>query len=169
MMLGLKEKRCYQEKIEMNTKFLNAIKSLYSRLYSSNIIWAITGSFGQVLQGVTLKPNDIDILTNQNGAYSIEKLFSDCIIQKVTFKERKNIRSYFGILNINDVKIEIIGDVENKINGIWESHCEWEKHINYLMFEDVTIPVISLEYEYKIYNKLKNINRTVLIKKALRH
>ena len=146
---------------------MNAVKSLYSRLYSSNIIWAITGSFGQTLQGITLKPNDIDILTNENGAYIIEKLFSDSILQKVTFKERKNIRSYFGILNINDVKIEIIGDVENKINGIWESHYEWEKHINYLMFEDIKIPVISLEYEYKIYYKLEKINRAALIKKAL--
>ncbi len=58
-------------------KHEEALKIIYSALKDSKIIWALTGSTSFILQGMDFNFNDIDIRTNKEGAYEIEKFLKD--------------------------------------------------------------------------------------------
>jgi hypothetical protein len=54
--------------IEKN--YLHLIKRISKQLSSQNIKWALTGSTSFAMQGVPITPNDIDIQTDKDGAYT---------------------------------------------------------------------------------------------------
>jgi len=39
-----------------------------------DIVWALTGSTAFIIQGMQFAPNDIDIQTNEIGAYAINEI-----------------------------------------------------------------------------------------------
>lgn len=59
---------------------------------------AVTGSVGLALQGVPLEPHDVDVQTDEAGAYRIAALFADRVVRPVVFSTKGNIRSLFGAL-----------------------------------------------------------------------
>ncbi|MFC6233223.1 nucleotidyltransferase domain-containing protein, partial [Paenibacillus allorhizosphaerae] len=48
------------------------LELIYERLSMTQINWALTGSTSFALQGLPYEPGDIDIQTDQQGAYEIE-------------------------------------------------------------------------------------------------
>jgi hypothetical protein len=76
------------------------------RLESKNIIWAVTGSLRMAFKGVPVIPNDIDIQTDEIGAYKIQKLFKDHVTKPVTFCGDDSIKLHFGSLVIFGVQVE---------------------------------------------------------------
>jgi hypothetical protein len=78
-------------------------------LNSEEIIWALTGSASFALRGIDFVVNDIDLQTDKLGAYQIEQCFSNHIFQPVTFSSSDRIRSHFGVLLIDGVRVEIMG------------------------------------------------------------
>lgn len=147
---------------------LNVLKQLYLSLKATDIVWAVTGSTNHALQGIAIIPRDIDILTNKTGAYRIEELFQDFVVRNASYRVESTIRSYFGILCVKGIQIEIIGDIENQLdNGKWEPHVDWEKHIEYLTINDFIVPVLSLEYELQIYKKLHQHHRVKLLRQKI--
>jgi hypothetical protein len=71
----------------------------------------MTGSVGFALQGVLIEPKDIDIQTDERGAYEIERRLSEFVTKRVTFFSPERIRSHFGELMIDEIKVEIMGDI----------------------------------------------------------
>lgn len=77
-------------------QLLAAVGTLSSKIHKG-VKWAIDGSMSLALQGITdLKPGDIYILTDETGAYTIEKAFSDRIVRKVQFGKTEKYESHFG-------------------------------------------------------------------------
>ena len=107
---------------------LKVLYKLYERLKDSNVNWVVTGSLGFALQGVSVEPHDIDIQTDKEGAYEIEHFFSEFIVEPVRFKESERIRSHFGALMIEGVKVEIMGEIQKKINDEWEPPVDITKY-----------------------------------------
>lgn len=60
------------------------IHFLQERLQGTDIVWALTGSASFALQGLPLMPHDIDVQTDDRGAYAIERLFSEYVARPVT-------------------------------------------------------------------------------------
>lgn len=87
---------------------LNVLRKLYARLNDAEVNWAVTGSLGLALQGLPLEPRDIDIQTDEAGAYKIERLFPESVTEKVRFSSAERVRSHFGALLIDGIKVEII-------------------------------------------------------------
>ncbi len=54
-----------------------ALKLVCARLGGLGIRWALVGSSGLALRGVDVEPHDIDILTDEGGAYGIDRLLSE--------------------------------------------------------------------------------------------
>jgi len=152
----------------MKESFNIALKMIAIRLNNSNINWAITGSVGHLILGVHVYPKDIDIITDVDGAYKIEKIFNDYIIKNVQYSIQKKMKSYFGVLKINGIDIEIMGNVKNLISGEWVPHVDWNNNIIYATIDDIKIPVLSLDYEYKIYKMLNKLSRLKLIEQRLK-
>ena len=90
------------------------VRIVHDRLQDAHVDWAITGSLGLALHGIDVQVNDIDIQTDASGAYRIEKVFEENVVRKVEFAESEKIRSHFGELEVEGVKVEIMGALQKK-------------------------------------------------------
>jgi hypothetical protein len=152
----------------IDQSYLKTLKFLVNRLESSNIMWAVTGSLSMALQGVPVVPNDIDIQTDEKGAYVIQKLFNEHVVKPVTFSGEKTIKSHFGSIKLFDILIEIMGGVQKLLpNGLWEPPVDIQPHCRFIKLEGMNIPVLSLEYEESAYRKLGRIKKADLLKQYL--
>lgn len=113
------------------------------------IKWAIDGSMSLALQGyVDLTPNDIDILTDEHGAYAIGKIFSDKIVKEVQFGKTEKYESHFGGFKLGNVSVEIMGNLRVYRNGSWsvQQNPETVEILN-IEINGHTIPVVSLKHQ----------------------
>jgi len=146
---------------------LKVLRKLHERLKDSDVNWVVTGSLGFALQGVPVEPHDIDIQTDKEGAYEIERLFSEFTVKKVKFSSMEKIRSHFGALMIDGIKVEIMGDIQKKVNDEWEPPVDINRYKRFVQIEGMRIPVLDLEYEYQAYLKLGRIEKAKMLKEFL--
>ena len=95
-----------------------ALKIISEKLNGKGINWVLIGSTNHALQGVDVKPNDIDILTDKEGAYAIGEALKEYVIEEVHIKESETMKSHYGKFNINDVEVEILNSPFNSLTGI---------------------------------------------------
>ena len=145
-----------------------ALKVISERLDGKGINWVLIGSTNQALQGVDVKPRDIDILTDKEGVYAIVDALKDFVVEEIHIRETETMKSNYGKLNIEGVDVEIIGDLINiKPKGdLWSETKNFSKKI-IIEFKGVEVPGISLDQEYVAYKKLGNIERAEKIKEAM--
>ena len=152
----------------LNPDYLKVLRKINERLSNTSVNWAVTGSFGFALQGVPVEPNDIDIQTDKRGAYEIERRFSEFMTKRVTFSSTERIRSHFGELMIDGIKVEIMGDIQKRLeDGSWENPVDLEHHKQVVEVEGMQVPVVSLEYEYQAYLKLGKIDKAEMLRNWL--
>jgi|SRR6185312_1281168 len=148
--------------------YSKALRRVYKSLQERPVNWVVTGSCGFALQGVPVTPDDIDLQADLAGALAIEQLLSKYVVQKVRFSTTEKIRSHFGELLINGVKVEIMGDVQKRIeDGSWEKPVELERYKRFIEFRGMKIPVLTLEYEYEAYMKLGRLEQAKMLKEAI--
>jgi len=148
--------------------YFAAIKIIIDHCNPDEVKWAITGSFGFALQGMDIRIHDIDIQTDKTGAFEIEKRLSEFLIQPVRFSSTDAIRSYFGILNINDIKVEIMGDIQKRLpDGTWEPPVTIVDKTHLVNCAGLLLPVLNLDYEYEAYLKLGRTERARQVKEFL--
>jgi hypothetical protein len=120
------------------------------------------------LQGMDFEVHDIDIQTDQSGAYEIEGLFSKHVVKAVYYKVSDRIRSHFGVLEIDGIRVEIMGDIQKLLhNHTWEEPINIERFRHWISFEGMNIPVMSLEYEHQAYRRMGRFEKAEKIKKWL--
>lgn len=133
--------------IELDDGFSKAIQKL-TYLLSSVENWAIDGSASLALQGIDLKPHDIDILTDEKTAYEIQSILGEFMQKPVNRSSNGKYDSHFGFAIINGIKVEIMGDLNVFRNGHWSgiqnpSNCK----IKFINFDGINVPVVSLEHQ----------------------
>ena len=134
---------------------LRVLEKIVDGLRDRSVNWALTGSCSFAIQGMPVRPNDIDIQTDKSGAYEIEKIFSENMVEKVCFVECDKIRSHFGAMMIDGVRVEIMGDIEKRDHaGEWGEPVDLNRHKILVTYEGMEVPVLSLEYEYEAYKAL---------------
>jgi hypothetical protein len=122
--------------------YLNVFRTIYNRLYNSYINWVVTGSFAFAIQGIPLEVHDIDIQTNEKGAYQIEQRFSEFVAKNITLSSVEKIRSHFGALEIDGIKIEIMGDIQKRLSdGTWEKPVDLDHHRRFVDFNGMQVPI----------------------------
>lgn len=151
----------------LQEKHLIVLQKIYTKLNSININWVITGSTAFILQGIPLKPNDIDIQTNKEGAYQIQECFKEFITSKVRLSSNGKISSYFGCLEIDSIKVEIMGDIQKNVDDIWEDAIDLEKYKRYISQNGMKLPILDLQYEYNAYMKMGRIEKAALLKEYI--
>ncbi|GAH37169.1 unnamed protein product [marine sediment metagenome] len=152
----------------LNPDYLKALRNINARLNNTSVNWAVTGSVGFALQGVPVEPNDIDIQTDKRGAYEIERHLSEFVTKRVKFSSTERIRSYFVELMIDGIKVEIMGDIQKRLeDGSWENPVDLEYHKRVVEVEGMKVSVLSLEYEYQAYMKLGRIDKAKMLRKWL--
>ena len=150
------------------SQYIKTFQIFCKHLSDYKINWVLTGSLGMALQGMDIEVNDIDIQTDQRGAYEIEGLFSEHVVKAVYYKISERIRSHFGILEIEGVKVEIMGDVQKLLdNQTWEEPVNIEQYRHWISLEGLQIPVLSLEYEHQAYRRMGRFEKAEKIKNWL--
>jgi len=145
----------------MEQSFKKVLEIIYGHLKNSDIKWAIFGSANLLLQGLQIKPNDIDILTDEQGAYKIENIFSKYSVKKVSFSSNGKVQSHYGAFDIDGVKVEIIGDFRSSVD--LKPIAELKNCTN-LMLGDIKLPCLTLEDELISYTRLGRPEKVKLIK-----
>jgi hypothetical protein len=148
--------------------YLTVLRTLYTRLSKSDVNWVLTGSLSFALQGVPVKVHDVDIQTDEAGAYEIERLCDEFVTSQVRFFSKENIRSHFGVLMIDEITVEIMGDIQKLLrDGSWEDPVDLNRYKLFVTIEDMVIPVLSLEYEYQAYLQLGRKDTAEVLRKWL--
>src|SRR6266700_1212665 len=154
--------------MNIDPAYLNILSQIYTGLKDSNINWVVTGSFVFAFQNVSVTPQDIVFFFKQKTAYEIECLLSEYVTRNVAFSTAGNIRSHFGALMIDGIKVEIMGDISKQIeDGAWEEPVDLKRYKQFVEVEGMQVPVLSLEYEYQAYLKLGRIEKAQMLQKVL--
>ena len=147
--------------------FLPVLHQLHAALRDRQILWAITGSAGFALRGLPFTPNDIDLQTNEAGAYALEAALPEFVVQPVAFSGTERIRSHFGQLKMNGIKVEIIGDVQKFVNGRWQPPPNLAQYREWVPVDGLLLPVLSLAYEREAYEQMGRVETAVSLQQWL--
>ncbi len=149
--------------------YAKVLRRIYTSLQDKPVNWVVTGSCSFALQGVPVIPNDIDLQADLAGALAIEQHLSKYVVRKVKYSTAEKMRSHFGELSINGVKVEIMGDIQKRLeDGSWEKPVNLEQYKRFVEFRGMTIPVLALEYEYEAYMKLGRFEKAEVLKDTIK-
>lgn len=151
----------------LTDKHINVLKFIYEKLSVTDVNWVVTGSTAFIIEGFFFKPNDIDIQTDRYGAYKIEEYLKEFQKKKVEFSSTNIMRSHFGAFEIDGIKVEVMGDIEKYVNGVWEESVDLKKYKRVVEFKDMNIPVLDLEYEYEAYMKIGRKEKANILKERI--
>lgn len=85
-----------------------------------DVTWAISGSVALALQGVPVRPRDLDILTGAEHAGAVADAIGGEVVEPVADRERDGIRGRLGRRRVGDIEVEILGGVQNRFpDGGW--------------------------------------------------
>ncbi len=140
----------------ISQNFIKALRKINIRFQKHKIRWVLVGSLSLALQDVKIKPKDIDILTDKEGALKCNEIFEKHIKKTVEWSQTERYDSFFGKFEINDLVVEIMGDLKVKEGNNWiELKPRLEKP-QFIRVEDLLIPVTPLEDQLKSYKKSTN-------------
>ena len=150
----------------MKKDFFVVLKFIHKSLSNKKVKWVVSGSTSLFLQGIKLKPSDIDITTNKEDAFKICDILKEYEIKHVKFGKTKNISSWWGQLKIKNIKIDIMGEFSEKIGGKWVNVSSQRlKSHDFVKLGNIKIPVSKLEHHLKSYKVMKRKKDIEKIKK----
>jgi hypothetical protein len=111
--------------------------------------------------------NDIDIVTTAEGALEIDERLAEYRVRAPAFSSTEKFRSCYGIYYINDVKIDIMGDFQYKLNsGEW-SKVSSPRGDEAFRLDNMSISVYSMSRELATYRGMERASKVSAIKKKL--
>jgi len=145
--------------VNIDQKIKDAIRNICERI-SHIKNWAIDGSSSLALQGIDVMPNDVDILTDKDGAYEIQETFKEFIVKPVSRSSNARYESHYGVLSLGGVRVEIMGDLKVFRNGQWSSLQNPETvKVKKVRFLGMEIPAVSVETQVESGYFLERIKR----------
>ncbi|MGP6207713.1 nucleotidyltransferase domain-containing protein [Cuniculiplasma sp. SKW3] len=129
----------------LDSTFIEVIR-LISKSIPYDVKWALDGSTSLALQGIDVKPHDIDILTDSEGAVKIQEVLKEYNEIPITHSSNGKYDSYFGIFRVNGIKVEVMGDLRVFRDGKWSALQNPSSmdtvHVN---IEELSVPVVSVK------------------------
>lgn len=146
---------------------LKVLKKVYARLDPLNINWVVTGSTGLALWGIPLVPHDLDLQSDELGAYRMEQCLQQYVVKPMQFSSNGALASHLGTLLIDGLPVEIMGDLKKLVGVVWEGPVDLERHKRYISYHGMRLPLLDLAYEYEAYLKMGRLEKAALIKGRL--
>lgn len=141
----------------MNEKIEKALKIIIKKLDGLNYV--LIGSVNLYIQGINVKPRDIDILTNSDEINKIIKILKEYQTKEMYFDKSEGRNSYRVFFKINEIEIEVLGNV----NNICRSKDSLDKKI-FINYKGIEIPCMPFEDELEVYRKIGGEDKVRLIK-----
>ncbi len=155
----------------VDPRLRSVLKRITRQFAEAGVQWALVGSLSLALQGVEIEPQDIDILTNREGAFMIDSMLRDRVEKKVEYSETNSQASYFGIFKLDGVELDIMGDYRERSGDGWVDPFAGSGNPKTVEVDGLRIPVASLEEQLISYRRLgrpKDLDKTQRILRKLR-
>lgn len=104
---------------KLDENVIEVLKFIHDIFERNGIRWVLTGSISLALHGIDVRVGDIDIITDRASALKIGKLLKKFQIKELEYSSSDSYRSYHAVFVINDVKVEIMGDLQERIGNDW--------------------------------------------------
>ncbi len=132
----------------------SVVRQVVPAMFKSQQPWALMGSTCSVLQGLDgYSPPDIDLVTTMQGAYIMQGAVAGCgaTVRPVSWSVAPLYESHFGIFEVDDVKVEVMGDLvihcDDGLISAAEHFARWSDKVRVLHFGGFHIPVVRLEWQ----------------------
>lgn len=143
-------------------KFEQVLKIISEKLKGIN--YALIGSLNLQIQGIDIKPNDIDILTTPEDIKKIEQILKGYQTKEVYFDESGGVNSFKTFFEIEGIEVEVLGNVDNTCRP---KDSLIKKII--IDFNGIKLPCIPLEEELFAYQKMGREDKVNLINNYLKN
>jgi hypothetical protein len=155
--------------LDIPESHLRALRLLCARLPLDRVNWALTGSVGHRLQGVDVAVHDLDVQTDEAGAWQAARAMSEYVVKPVKERESERIKSIFGVLRVDDVTVELMGRLQKRPgpDAPWGPATDPHDHVVLVNRYGLQIPVLSLAYEAGAYDAMGRHDRAALLRAAL--
>ncbi|MCC6455102.1 MAG: hypothetical protein IT328_09185 [Caldilineaceae bacterium] len=148
----------------LERELLSALRALAVRLKRQPVNWAITASCGLALQGVPVSVRDVDLATDRSGAYRLAQLFAPEMTRPVQLSSVKTVQSHYGAFVLEGYTFEIIGASQYpRANGGWDAPLDFTPHKHFVRVDEMSLPVLTLEFEYENYVRLGRAEKVKLL------
>lgn len=154
----------------LDRRQLEAVKQLCRLLPLGRVNWALTGSAGHALQGVPVEVHDIDVQTDEPGAYAVAAALAEDALEPVRIIESEAMRSHLGRFRLHGVVVEVMGAVQTRTAGRdWLPPMNPADHRVLVLLgdEELEVPVLSLHYEAEAYDRIGRAARAQLLRRHL--
>ncbi|WP_254536618.1 nucleotidyltransferase domain-containing protein [Halomarina litorea] len=144
-----------------------AVRTLCDRL-PEDLPWAITASANLALRGLPVDPGDVDVVTDAEGVHRIADCFSDAVVRPLVPPEAAGsptIRSHFGALSLDGCEVELMGDVEHRVDGEWVPAPDVGAVREFVTMGEYAVPVMPLDFEAFGYRARGDNERAALVAK----
>ena len=159
---------------------LKTVIMLGGALKDMNAKWAIGGDAGEIIKGVNVKTDYLEILTTKEGCNEITQRLSEYLTLEPATREKKlakeadvdgkmypvYVKSHYAELTINKVKVEIYGDEQIKVGEWdWGDPLDFEPDYSYIVAKKV--PIVPLRLKSELDLGLGWLDRLELISAAI--
>jgi hypothetical protein len=155
--------RCTGEVSRDPAKYLPAVRTSMQRSSRARRL-AVTGSLGMVLQGWTCRSTTLIQTTRTVPTRSSAALRNTwwCLCFTLSACAR------FGKLNVEGIQVEIIGGIQKRSqDGEWDQPVQVAPHRLWVEVDGLSVPVLSLEYEYEAYKIMGRDEKAAKIRQWL--
>lgn len=150
-----------------NPSWICVLRNIASKLNDERIAYTIVGGASIILQGVSIPLKDIDVETNSSGAFRFQKLYQEYTMETVSLVESEIYRSYYGRYIINDILVEVMGDIQRREESKWiATSCSTQTIIK---SNGIPIACSWIEEETLAYIRRGRLNRAALCLKHCNH
>jgi 8-oxo-dGTP pyrophosphatase MutT (NUDIX family) len=148
-----------------------AIETLCTKVAGEDVRWAIIGTANLALHGIDIVPGDIDIIADRESAFKIGSLLKEYEASPVAHRQAESMRSYLGRFLVENVEVEVMGDVWRKVGQEWTNISEWVlSSPGTLRIGQMDLPACPLEKEliaYEISGREGDQGKVQKIREAL--
>ncbi|MDA4114302.1 MAG: hypothetical protein OK474_09670 [Thaumarchaeota archaeon] len=159
---------------------LKTVIMLGDALKDVNAKWAIGGDAGEIIKGVNVKTDYLEILTTKEGCNEISERLSEYLTLEPATQEKKlgreadvdakmypvYVKSHYAELTINKVRVEIYGDEQIKVGEWdWGDPLDFEPDYSYIV--GAKVPIVPLRLKSELDLGLGWLDRLELISIAI--
>jgi hypothetical protein len=159
---------------------LRAVIKVGESLRGVHAKWGIDGDAGEIMKGVNVHTEIIEILTTEEGTDEICSAMAEyrslppAVVEQKLDREADvdgkllpvYIKSYYAELTVNGVKVKVLGDEQIKV-GEWEWGDALDFEPEYVYVVGERVPVVPLRLKSELDLGLGWLDRVELISDAV--
>ena len=149
----------------LSRKFINSLVVVTEEIRKLGIKWVIVGSASLALQGVQVRPQDIDILTTRGGADAINAQLKEYETKEVRCRRSALFQSHLGDFEVHGVKVQVMGQLKVKIRSRWVSLMPRLRNPRMLHLQGHIFPVTPVRRQLETYKALARRKSKSKVKK----